>query len=429
MRRFHLASLAIAACASLLVACSIVGGDEAATDAGGNGSGGGGAAAPASTEGPLRIGYLADFSGPLAEFGPARQRGITLAIEHLNDAGGVLGRPVELVVADTMSDASAAVAAAKKLVEEDGVHAIIGPFASAAAIAVAEQVTGPAGIPTLAPSATSPLLSTANDSDFLFRTTLSDVIQGVELARLVRESGATRAAVLYLPDAYGQGLLDAFASAFGVQNVVARPVEEQALSYQEELDALAEDANVLVAFTYPTQAQVFMREALDGEMFDRYYLADALRSTDLGRLFGEALDGVTGTSPGTPETSESRQAWDAAYIAEYDVLPTIAYVRSAYDATITVALAAAVAGSTDGTAIRDALRGIGAPPGTQFIAGPEGIRDALKAIANGEDVDYEGAANALNWDANGDVTDGHLHIWEYRGGVVADVEIVPVSLR
>ncbi|GMU41712.1 MAG: amino acid ABC transporter [Chloroflexota bacterium] len=428
MRRLRMTSLVIAVGASVLLACGIVGGDETATDAGDTGAAGG-STRSASTEGPLRIGYLADFSGPLAEFGPARQRGITLAIEHLNDAGGVLGRPVELVVADSMSDIPTAVAAARKLVEEDGVHAVIGPFASAAAIAVAEQVTGPAGIPTLAPSATSPLLGTANDNDFLFRTTLSDVVQGQELARLVRESGATRAAVLYLPDAYGQGLLDAFASAFGVQNVVARPVAEQALSYLDELEALAEDANVLVAITYPTQAQVFMREALEGDLFDRYYLADALRSTDLGRLFGEALDGVTGTSPGTPEDSESRRAWDAAYIAEYDVLPTIAYVRSAYDATIAVALAAAAAGSTDGVAIRDALRGVGAPPGAPFIAGPEGIRGALEAIADGEDVDYEGAANALNWDANGDVMDGHLHIWEYRGGVVADIEVIPVTVR
>lgn len=423
MRRPHIIiTLALAAFTAILAACGGTSGtDGAASDAG--------STRAVTADGPLRIGYLADFTGPLAEFGPARQRGITLAIEHLNDAGGVFGRPVELVVADSMSDVDTAVAAARHLVEVERVHAIIGPFASAAAIAVAEQVTGPAGIPTLAPSATSPLLTSAKDGDFLFRTTLSDVVQGKELARLVRESGATRAAVVYLPDAYGQGLLDAFASAFGVQNVFAQPIQDQAISYLDQLEALAEDADVLVAIAYPKEAQVFMREALDGNLFQRYYLSDALRSTDLARLLGNRLDGVTGTSPGTPQDSDSRRAWDAAYRAEYDALPTIAYVRSAYDATIAVALAAAAAGSADGTAIRDALRTVTAPPGTPFIAGAEGVRGALRAIDRGEDVDYEGAANALNWDANGDVTDGHMHIWQYRGGAITELQIVPVSLR
>ena len=58
---------------------------------------------------PLKIGYLADFSGPLAEFGPAIQTGVELALKHINDAGGVHGQPVQFVTGDDKTDQTAAV--------------------------------------------------------------------------------------------------------------------------------------------------------------------------------------------------------------------------------------------------------------------------------------------------------------------------------
>ena len=137
-----------------------------------------------------------------------------MAVQHVNAAGGVFGQPVQFVVGDSTLDPEKAVAVARRLVEEEGVHAIVGPTSSANALAVAERVTGPAGIPTVSPSATSPALALVNDGDFFFRTTLSDGAQGPVLARVAREQGFDNVGVLYRNDAYGTGLFESFRDAW-----------------------------------------------------------------------------------------------------------------------------------------------------------------------------------------------------------------------
>ena len=105
------------------------------------------------------IGLLVDFTGGLAEFGEEMRLGFELAIEHINAAGGVLGRPVEFVIADSALEPLLGVEEARRLVEIEGVHAIVGPLASAVTLPVAESVTGPSRIPQIA-LGTSPLLTT-----------------------------------------------------------------------------------------------------------------------------------------------------------------------------------------------------------------------------------------------------------------------------
>ena len=157
-------------------------------------------AAPADGVGPLRLGLLVNLSEGAPARAVERQRAFELAIQHVNAAGGVFGQQVEFVVGDSTLDPEKAVAEARRLVEEEGVHALVGPTSSANALAVAEQVSGPASIPTVSPSATSPALTLVNDEDFFFRTTLSDGAQGPVLARVAREQGFDNVGVLYRDD-------------------------------------------------------------------------------------------------------------------------------------------------------------------------------------------------------------------------------------
>ena len=378
----------------------------------------------------LKIGFLADFSGPLAEFGPEIQTGVELAIKHINDAGGVNGEDVTFVTGDTQVDATQGVEEARRLVEIEGVHAIVGPLSSTVTIAVAESVTGDAAVPTISPSATSPAVSNANDSGFLFRSTVSDAAQGVILAQLAVDEGIDNVAVLFLNDPYGQGLADAFEASYG-GTVTKASYEDGQASYLAELQNVAGgDAEVLIAIGFPTQAQVYIREALENEIFARFLFVDGTKSEDLITAVGaEFLEGAKGTAPaGGPDTA-SGTAWDAAYIAEYGALPTRPFVREAYDATIAIALAAEEAGSTDGAAIRDALVRVAAPGGSVQIAGADGISSALDAIRDGDDINYEGVATTLDWDANGDVTTGFIGIWQYAGGTIEELEQIPFSLE
>ena len=302
--------------------------------------------------GQLKIAFLADFSGPLAEFGPVIQTGIELAITHINDAGGVNGEDVIFVTGDTMVDPTQGVEEARRLVDVEGVHAIVGPLSSTVTIAVAESVTGAAGVPTISPSATSPAVSNAADSGYLFRSTTSDAAQGVVLADLAADEGIDNIGVIFRDDAYGQGLSDAFAAAFSGTVTAASYSADGQASYLAELQQAADGgAEVLVAIGFPEEATVFLRESLENDIFSRFLFVDGTQSEDLIDAIGaEFLEGFKGTAPGSGPERPSTAAWNAAYTAEFGDLPTRPFVREAYDAVIAIALAAEAASSTDGAA-------------------------------------------------------------------------------
>ena len=104
-------------------------------------------------------------------------------------------------------------------------------------------------------------------------------------------------------------------------------------------------------------------------------------------------------------------------------------MREAYDAVIAIALAAEMAGSTDGDAIRDNLPTVGAPEGAVVLPGAEGIAAGLEAVRAGDDVNYEGGATTLDWNEAGDVTTGFIEIWRYADGTIESLEQLPFSLE
>lgn len=418
-----------------LIACSDDGEGDGDTTETATATEGTGEASATATEGameemtPLRIGYLADFSGPLAEFGPAIQTGVDLAVKHINEAGGVHGMPVEVVVGDDQTDPTAATEEARRLIEVEGVSAIVGPLASGVTIAVAEGVAAPAGVVVISLSATSPGITTVDDDGFLFRSTTSDAAQGVVLAQLAKDEGIDNVGVMYLNGAYGQGLADVFEANFD-GTVTKASFEDAQASYLAELQAAAAGgADTLIAIGYPEQAQVFIREALENELFSNFLFVDGTKSQQLIDALGaDALEGFKGTAPtGGPET-DAYKAWEEAYIAEYGSVPELPYIREAYDAVIAIALAAEAAHSNDGAAIRDQLPIVAGPPGDTFLPGPEGVAAALKAAGEGTDIDYDGAATTLNWNEAGDVTTGYIQIFQYTGGEIVELDVVPFDL-
>ena len=362
----------------------------------------------------LKIGLLLDLSSGSAEVYRDRQRAFELAIKHVNEGGGVFGLPVTIAIGDTTADPEKAVAAARRLVEVEGVHAIVGPNASASALPVAERVIGPAAIPTVSFSATSPELTTVADGGFLFRTALSDVSQGPVLARLARKRGFDNVGLLHVDDAWGRGLAGAFEAAWDGP-VRAVPV---ARGESEFLGALRESASggaqALVVITFESAAMAMVREAIDNGIYDDFVFGDGAKRPGLVRFIGGArLGDMYGTGPASAPESAASAAWEASYIAEYGALPVLAYVKEAYDATVALALAAQAAGRVDGAAIRDRLRAVGSSPGTVVTAGPGGVAAALRILAEGGEVDYEGASGTIDWDANGDLRRGHIGIWRF----------------
>ncbi|MBA3759940.1 MAG: branched-chain amino acid ABC transporter substrate-binding protein [Gemmatimonadales bacterium] len=162
------------------------------------------------SSGPIRIGLAGSLSDPV---GVPMKHAAELAVEEINAAGGIGGRPLELVQRDDYADPDSAVFVATDLYEA-GVSAVIGHLFSSTTLAAAPVYNGGADpVAAVSPSSSSPEVSTAGD--YTFRICPSDLAHGAALARWVYDTLALhRGAVLYLNDQYGRGVRQTFVKDF-----------------------------------------------------------------------------------------------------------------------------------------------------------------------------------------------------------------------
>ncbi|HSL95532.1 MAG TPA: ABC transporter substrate-binding protein [Thermoleophilia bacterium] len=412
----------IATAARALVATALIGGVAAL-----------GFAQPAV----VPIGALLDFTGPLGEFGPAHRDAAELAAAHVNAAATeVFGGPIiELVFEDAATSASIGIDRARKLVDVDGVPAIVGPLASGVAVAVAEAVTAPAGVLQISQSATSPLLTILDDDDFLFRTIGSDALQGVVAAQLARgeifpDYAFTRAATMYVNNPYGQGLSNAFAAAFEARGgtvtaQVPHPDEPQPTYAAMLEEVFAGDPEVVLVMSYPGQATVFLTEARDLFGFTNFQYVDGSKSELIIEAMGaEAVEGRLGTAPGADPSWGGFVTFVEAFEAVYGQRPPLPFMDSIYDAVAVVGLAVAKAhvdgAQVSGAALRDNLRLIANPPGE--AVGVNEFENAFRLLQSGARVAYTGAAGDVVFDEFGDVITA-VEVWRYAGGTIEGLMI------
>jgi len=372
----------------------------------------------------LKIGALMPMTGDLSAYGEADLSGIQLAAEEINAAGG----NVEVIVADTQTNPQAGVDAAQKLVNVEGVHGIVGALSSGVTIPVATSVTSREGVVQISGASTSPTITTLKDNDFLFRTVPSDAFQGIALAKLVKDNGVNAVSTIYVNNAYGQGLADAFASAFeeaGGTVAESIPFEQGQASYRGELQrAKSGDAEALLLVAYPENGTVILKQSLEGGYFDKFIFTDGMKAPEVIEQIGaDYMDGSYGTVPASPE-SAGLKAFQEAYKAKHGDLPPLPYIDTAYDATMLIALAAVKAGSNDRTAIRDALREVASAPGE--AVGPGEYAKAVELLKAGKDINYEGAAGSQDFDENGDVP-GTIGQWSFQDGKIVDGDMIDTS--
>lgn len=370
-------------------------------------------------ETPVSIGVIFDYTGDLSDFGPDMRNAADLSAALINDAGGILDKPLQAVHKDGATQPQVSTDAANALVKVDGVQAIVGPVASSSTLAVAQAVTIPNRIMHISPAATSPAMTILEDDDFVFRVRVSDNVQGVVLARLAREQGYDTAAAIYINNPYGEGLANVFRDSFnqmGGRVTALVPQESGQPSYQSEVEnAVKEDPDVLVAVAYPQSTEIFIREAIEGDYIDTFMFVSAVRSQEMFDAIGsDKLEGSYGTAPGTPQ-SDATEAFLRLYEERYGETVDIPLVGEAFDAFTLAALAIEKAGEYDGAAARSALREISNPPGVKV--GPADIAKALELIRSGEDIDYEGVTGSQNFDENGDVLNA-IEIWQVQDGKI-----------
>jgi ABC-type branched-subunit amino acid transport system substrate-binding protein len=384
----------------------------------------------------VKVGTLFSYTGPLAEFGAPEHDGAVLAAAELNAAAvAVLGEPImELVREDAATDPKVGTERAQKLVQIDNVVGIVGAMASGVTIPVAINVSIPSEVPQISNASTSPLISVLPEDegqDFLFRTTASDALQGVVLGKLAILQGLTTASALYVNNPYGQGLAEAFKAEFerlGGKVMALIPHPEEALpSYVSELEAaLAGDPEVLAAISYPGHATIYLKESMELFDFTNWLFCDGTKSEEIGRALGaEVLEGLLGTAPAADPRRATYKAFEAAYEAEYGRVPPLPFIDAAYDATVALGLAIAkcVVDGVEATGlnVRDRLRDVANPPGEVITVGK--YEYAMQLLKDGKDINYEGAAGSVDFDAAGDVITP-IGVWKYNEGAPSDLFVV-----
>ena len=166
----------------------------------------------------VKIAILAPLSGDVATFGESTRDGALLAIEEYNEAGGVLGKEIEVIIEDSQCSPEAAVSAANKVIDQDGVEFIIGEVCSSASIPVSEIVTQK-GAFQISPTSTNPSVTVNEDGstkDTVFRACFIDPFQGSVAAKFAMDELGAQTAAVFLDQGndYVRGLAEVFIAEF-----------------------------------------------------------------------------------------------------------------------------------------------------------------------------------------------------------------------
>ena len=355
----------------------------------------------------VKLGFLGGFTGPIESLAPPIFNGAQLAISQINEQGGILGgQPLSIISADTTcTDASAAINAADRMINSENVTAIVGALCSGATIASANNVAVPAGVLMVSPASTSPAIAEIDDNDLVFRTTPSDAYQGEVLARLLLSKGIDEVAMTFVNNDYGQGLANAFSSHYeaGGGVIAGRAAHEDGRAdYRSELGNLASSgAETLLVFAYAdTSGQTILRQAYESGMFTQFIGADGMVGDALVNAVGaDVLEGMIATRPGKPDIPGTEAYAEAARAAGMD--PNAVFASQAYDAAFLLALAIEKNGSADRAGLNEALRAVALPPGEVILPGE--WSKAVDLIAQGVEINYEGAAGTQDFDERGNV--------------------------
>ena len=342
----------------------------------------------------IKVGIILGFTGPIESLTPAMASGAELALTEASESGSLLGgKTVVGVRADsTCIDAAAASSAAERLITADGVAAIMGADCSGVTTAIANNVAIPNGVVMVSPSATSPALSTINDKGFFHRTAPSDARQGQVLASVLQGRGISEVAVTYTNNDYGKGLADSFAAAFkatGGKISISAAHEDGKADYSAEVGALsASGSKHLAVFGYVDQGgKGIIQASIDADAFESFVMADGMVGDSLIAAIGSDLDGSIATLPGGASGADAF----TEYAKANGVTPDGPFVPESYDAAALIVLAMQAAGSADRAAIQSKMMMVANAPGKKV--GPGELGKALKIIAAGGDVNYEGATN------------------------------------
>jgi ABC-type branched-subunit amino acid transport system substrate-binding protein len=384
----------------------------------------------------LRIGNLVPLTGDLSDFGPPGRKAADLAVEEIRAAVEAAGvdHTVQITHEDTQTQPQASVSAARKAVAE-GATCLTGAWASADTIPVARSVAIREEVLQISPASTSDEITGLEDDGLVNRTTPPDSFQGPALADVIEDDLDTaegRTVNLGARnDAYGTGLADTFSDAWREkggeigQRVIYDPEQPSYNSEARQLVRGDPDAWVIIDFpeTFSKVGPALVRTG----QWDatKTWVTDGLKSGSLPQDVGQQVtEGLRGTAPGVPDANEAAIAFDELF-TEAPGPGRQTFDAQNFDAVVLCYLSAVAAGSTEGSEMAAQLQAVSGPPGTKYTW--EQLPQAIEALQNGEEIDYEGASGPIDLGDDGNPTAGVYNVFGYAGTNVEDVDEVPLA--
>ena len=366
-----------------------------------------------------KIGFIAPLSGGLSALGLGMKNSAQLAVDLANKNNTVAGWTIELVPMDDEAKPDVGTNAATSLAADDAVVGVVGTLNSGVAQSVI-PILDAAHIVQISPANTNPTLTQGADpanpkrpNANYFRTATTDAIQGPVAAKYLLDAGMKKVAVVHNKGTYGQGLAEAFATAFeaGGGQVVAResftPDTQDLSTVVTTIKAAGPEA-VFFGGEYAES-----KETGGGARLSNQMKANGLKVPLMGgdgifdpefiKLAGPTSDGDLATSVGAPPTdlpsaAEFLKEYEAAKFAE----PYAAYGAMTFDATnaIIAGLKTSLASATDAKSARQAT---------------------IDAVGK---VDFEGASGQVKFDEFGDTVTRVITVYEVTSGAWATKKVI-----
>lgn len=377
---------------------------------------------PVSTA-PLKIGTLLPATGSLAFLGPPEFAAVTLAVNDINAAGGVLDKPVEEVNGDSGDTTTDTASATVDRELAAGTQVIVGAASSSVSLKVVDKIAS-AGAVMFSPANTSDEFTCYKDKGMYFRTAPADTLQAQALSQVIAEGGVQRVSILAMNDPYGTGLAENTVSDLEAAGIPSDQIQKiiydpNAQSFNAEVDQVKNfdpDGIAVIGFEESAKIITRMNEVQIGPKDKQVFGVDGNMGNALGEAVGPGiLAGMKGTTPLTelgPDFAARLKAVDPGLI-------DFNYAQESYDATVISALAAEIAKSTNGQAIASEINGV-TKDGTKCTS----YEQCLALVNAGTDIDYDGVTGELTFVAAGEPSVGSYGVLEFDG---SNKTITPVA--
>src|SRR5215467_4083990 len=316
-------------------------------------------AGSAFSQDTIKIGEFGSLTGDNASFGTSQNNGVQMAVQEINDSGGVLGKKIQLLVEDNETKQGETTTIARKLISQDHVVALIGEVASSKSLEAA-PIAQEAKIPQIATAATNPRVT--QTGDYIFRVCFTDDFQAVVIARFVLEKLKEKN-IAFMTDVkqdYSVGLTN-IAKDYLEKNG-ANIVKEQSYSsgdkdFRAQLtDIKSANPDVIIITGYYPEASLIAKQARQFGIKATLVGGDGRDGSSLIPVGGKAIEGAYFSNHfSTEDKSPLVQDFVKKYKQKYNAVPD-AFAALGYDATKLLADAIKRAGSTDPEKIRAAIQ-------------------------------------------------------------------------